>query len=107
MKTDNNIVSNESLEDAKKRLNKFSINDKALSQPIYNNGFEMGAAWKEEQLKPLLESHAELLDTLTIIDNRLKETFGAIEYELGKYSSLHTGIKSAIEKANKLLNSIK
>ena len=99
MKADNNIVSNESLEDAAKLF-------------LKSKDDEIGTIWTEddediikafcdfhkEQLKPLLESHADLLKWV----NKLKII---AETEIPKFNS--PDLNNAIKKANKLLNSIK
>jgi len=111
MKTDNNIVSNESLEDAannhadneygKNNTDTWTFEETYLWQKA-KSSFLDGANWKKEQYAHLLESHDELLENIIRIIDRIEEN----EYT-DSFPYAYNKAKQAIEKANKLLNSIK
>jgi len=64
-------------------------------------GFAAGAKWQKEQYKPLIESHAELLDIVKTIafwfGNEANYPIGTNGYNIYKKS------QTAIEKANNLI----
>lgn len=68
----------------------------------YMTSFRCGANWQKEQYKYLIQSHAELLD----IAKSVSFMFGNEQhYPEGTWGyNLSNKAKSAIEKANQLLN---
>lgn len=112
MKTDNsNIVVYEKLiEAADKEYYEHFI---AGFELVYQNGAIFGADWRKEQLQPLIDSHAELLEALKDLfysanyENIEPSYKGIIPFYVGKKGiasdeSIHKA-KSAIERANNLI----
>lgn len=66
MKTNNIIdISNESLQDAKDRINTYSINEMQRSRPVFNEGFDAGAKWQKEKDKAIQDKLIHRLERLT------------------------------------------
>jgi len=107
MKTDNsNIVSNSEI-----KMPEWDIFKYNSRLEWAKDCFVEGANRKEEQLKPLIESHAELLESHKELKNALLDLLAAYNFDFTLLSG--NGLKdtkeikqakAAIEKANNILN---